>query len=73
MKWVAWLFVLVLAIPAEQWQKAPESEREKARIMAIQEHCKRDMEATGCRQWKIFEVIKDGFWQLHIIPFNVEA
>lgn len=70
---VIWLFVLVLQIPAVQWANAPESERERARVLAIQTHCEKESERTGCRKFRIWEEIKDGFWNLYIEPWKSEV
>ena len=70
---IIWLMVLVLSIPAELWRNAPESERERARVLAVSEHCLKEAKRTGWTKFKIWETIENGFWQLHIEPVKPEA
>ena len=73
-KWV-WLFclVVILEIPFEIWSKASEYERDSARILAITEYCEREAKKTGWTKFKIWETIKNGNWQLNVVPIKPEA
>jgi hypothetical protein len=65
MRHLIWLLILVLQVPLELWSNAPESERDKLRTLATLEHCEKDAK-KGASKWRIYEVIKDGFWELHV-------
>ena len=72
-KLAIWLMVLVLQIPLAKWQSATEQERETLRMLTITEHCREESQKTGCRKFRIWEVLKDGFWELHISPVHTEV
>jgi hypothetical protein len=74
MKILAWLFclVLVLEVPLDIWRKAPEVERDRLRTLATIEHCQKEAK-KGASKWRIFEVIKNGMWQLHIEEIKTEV
>ena len=64
-----WFVVLVLAIPLDQWRAVSEVEREKTRSMAIEQH----LSNQGGKVFRIWELIRDGQWQLHIEEKKTEV
>lgn len=64
---VLFMLVCVLRVPVEIWGKAPEHERERVRTLATIEHCEKEAKRTGETKFKIWETIKNGQWELHIV------
>ena len=73
-KWLVLLMLIcVLQIPLSSWERMTENDRDQIRVITITEYCRGESEKTGVRKFRILEIIKDGFWELHISPVYTEV
>jgi len=68
---VIWFAICIIQIPLEIWKQASEQERDKVRYTATMDYLSNP--TFKGKKFRIWEVIKDGNWQLHISEEKTEV